>query len=46
MSWFDGLLYPIMVAVAWIMVQFHSLLDWLGLDPRAVRRGVCRSSAS
>ncbi|WP_282948584.1 membrane protein insertase YidC [Cellulomonas endometrii] len=33
MSWFDGLLYPIMVAVAWIMVQFHSLLDWLGLDP-------------
>jgi YidC/Oxa1 family membrane protein insertase len=33
MSWFDGLLYPIMVAVAWIMVQFHSLFDWLGLDP-------------
>ncbi|WP_147795079.1 membrane protein insertase YidC [Cellulomonas sp. Y8] len=33
MSWFDGLLYPIMVAVAWIMVQFHSLLTWLGLDP-------------
>lgn len=33
MSWFDGLLYPIMVAVAWIMVQFHSLFDLLGLDP-------------
>jgi len=33
MSWFDGLLYPIMVAVAWIMVQFHSFLSWLGLDP-------------
>ncbi|MGW6129032.1 membrane protein insertase YidC [Cellulomonas sp. NPDC055163] len=33
MSWFDGLLYPIMVAVAWIMVQFHSLLTNLGLDP-------------
>ncbi|GHS85719.1 hypothetical protein AGMMS50218_03910 [Actinomycetota bacterium] len=33
MSWFDGLLYPIMVAVAWIMVQFHSLLSFLGLDP-------------
>lgn len=33
MSWFDGLLYPIMVVVAWIMVQFHALFDWLGLDP-------------
>jgi YidC/Oxa1 family membrane protein insertase len=33
MSWFDGVLYPIMVAVAWIMVQFHSLFDLLGLDP-------------
>lgn len=33
MSWFDGLLYPIMVVVAWIMVQFHTLFDWLGLDP-------------
>ncbi|MBB2925219.1 membrane protein insertase YidC [Cellulomonas cellasea] len=32
MSWFDGLLYPIMVAVAWIMVQFHSLLTKAGLD--------------
>ncbi len=33
MSWFDGVLYPIMVAVAWIMVQFHSLFEWIGLDP-------------
>ena len=33
MSWFDGLLWPIMVAVAWIMVQFHTFLDWIGLDP-------------
>jgi YidC/Oxa1 family membrane protein insertase len=33
MSWFDGLLYPIMVAVAWIMVQFHTLLTAIGLDP-------------
>ncbi|RMI14470.1 membrane protein insertase YidC [Cellulomonas triticagri] len=33
MAWFDTLLYPIMVAVAWIMVQFHSLFDFLGLDP-------------
>jgi YidC/Oxa1 family membrane protein insertase len=33
MSWFDGLLKPLMVAVAWIMVQFHSLFDAIGLDP-------------
>jgi YidC/Oxa1 family membrane protein insertase len=33
MSWFDGLLYPIMVAVAWIMVQFHTLLSAIGFDP-------------
>lgn len=33
MNWFDGLLFPIMVAVAWIMVQFHKLFDWIGLDP-------------
>ncbi|MGV8979224.1 MAG: membrane protein insertase YidC [Cellulomonas sp.] len=33
MGWFDGLLYPIMVAVAWIMVQFHTLLSHVGLDP-------------
>ncbi|WP_309134213.1 membrane protein insertase YidC [Cellulomonas sp.] len=33
MDWMDGLLFPIMVAVAWIMVQFHDLLTTLGLDP-------------
>ena len=33
MGWFDGLLQPIMVAVAWIMVQFHSLLTSIGMDP-------------
>jgi YidC/Oxa1 family membrane protein insertase len=33
MNWFDGLLYPIMVVVAWIMVRFHDLFTWLGLDP-------------
>lgn len=33
MHWMDGLLYPIMVAVAWIMVQFHDLLTAVGLDP-------------
>jgi len=33
MSWFDGLLKPIMVVVAAIMVWFHSLLSNLGLDP-------------
>ena len=32
MGWFDGLLNPIMVAVAWIMVQFHSLLTAIGMD--------------
>ncbi|MFI2754981.1 membrane protein insertase YidC [Cellulomonas sp. P22] len=32
MSWFDGLLWPIMVVVAWIMVRFHELLTWLGLE--------------
>lgn len=32
MSWFDGLLWPIMVAVAWIMVQFHKLFTALGLQ--------------
>jgi len=25
MNWFDGLLWPLKVAVAWIMVQFHNL---------------------
>ncbi|WP_082494848.1 membrane protein insertase YidC [Cellulomonas sp. Leaf334] len=33
MDWFDGLLKPIMVVVAWIMVQFHSLFEAIGLDP-------------
>ncbi|GEL96134.1 membrane protein insertase YidC [Cellulomonas composti] len=33
MSWFDGLLQPIMVVVAWIMVQFHSLFFAIGMDP-------------
>ncbi len=33
MNWFDGLLYPIMVVVAWILVQFHRLFSWIGLDP-------------
>ncbi len=33
MSWFDGLLYPIKVVVAWIMVNFHTALSALGLDP-------------
>lgn len=33
MSWFDGLLYPIMVVVAWIMFAFHKALEFLGLDP-------------
>ncbi|NUU19013.1 membrane protein insertase YidC [Cellulomonas humilata] len=35
MSWFDGLLKPIMVVVAWIMVQFHALLQAIGLDPES-----------
>ncbi len=33
MSWFDSMLWPIMVAVAWIMTTFHSLFDAIGLDP-------------
>lgn len=32
MSWFDGLLWPIMLVVAWIMVQFHKLFTAMGLD--------------
>ncbi|GAA3816789.1 membrane protein insertase YidC [Cellulomonas soli] len=31
MSWFDGLLWPIMLVVAWIMVQFHKLFTAMGL---------------
>ena len=33
MDWFDGLLKPIMVVVAWIMVKFHALFSAIGLDP-------------
>ncbi|MBD7918742.1 membrane protein insertase YidC [Cellulomonas sp. Sa3CUA2] len=33
MDWMDGLLFPLMVVVAWIMVRFHELLTWIGLDP-------------
>ncbi|WP_182112550.1 membrane protein insertase YidC [Actinotalea sp. JY-7885] len=29
----DNILWPLKVAVAWIMVQFHSLLTAAGLDP-------------
>ncbi|MCC2333911.1 membrane protein insertase YidC [Cellulomonas wangsupingiae] len=33
MDWMDGLLFPLMVVVAWIMVRFHEALTWIGLDP-------------
>lgn len=33
MNWFDSLLWPIMVAVAWIMTTFHKLFEVVGLDP-------------
>ncbi|GIG30571.1 membrane protein insertase YidC [Cellulomonas marina] len=32
MDWFDALLWPIMLAVAWTMVQFHTLFTALGLS--------------
>jgi YidC/Oxa1 family membrane protein insertase len=32
MSWYDTLLHPIMVVVAWIMVGVHDLLTAVGLD--------------
>ncbi|MPV37932.1 membrane protein insertase YidC [Georgenia subflava] len=32
MDWFDTILYPIMVAVAWIMVRVHELLVLLGMS--------------
>jgi YidC/Oxa1 family membrane protein insertase len=32
MDWFDTILYPIMVAVAWIMVRVHDLLVWTGMS--------------
>ncbi len=31
MDWFDGLLWPLKVAVAWIMVRAHDVLTWLGM---------------
>lgn len=33
MAWFDTILFPIKVVVAWIMVGFHAFFSWLGLDP-------------
>lgn len=33
MDWFDGILYPLMVAVAWIMVRAHDVLTFLGMSP-------------
>ncbi|WP_029291091.1 membrane protein insertase YidC [Cellulomonas sp. HZM] len=33
MGWFDSLLHPIMVVVAWIMVMWHKLWTGVGLDP-------------
>jgi YidC/Oxa1 family membrane protein insertase len=32
MSWFDTILFPLKVAVAWIMVGFHSMLTSLGMS--------------
>ncbi|MCL2454158.1 MAG: membrane protein insertase YidC [Micrococcales bacterium] len=33
MDWFDGVLWPIMLVVAWVMVRLYELFVWLGLDP-------------
>lgn len=33
MDWFDSILWPLKVAVAWIMVQFHTLFTSLGMAP-------------
>lgn len=33
MDWFDGLLWPLKIAVAWIMVRAHDVLTFAGLDP-------------
>ena len=33
MGWFDSLLHPIMVVVAWIMVMWHKVWTGIGLDP-------------
>ncbi|ACQ82460.1 60 kDa inner membrane insertion protein [Beutenbergia cavernae DSM 12333] len=35
MDWFDNILYPLMVAVAWIMVRAHEALVFLGLESTA-----------
>ncbi|WP_199424729.1 membrane protein insertase YidC [Actinotalea solisilvae] len=35
MTFPDNILWPLKVAVAWIMVQFHSLLTAAGLDPES-----------
>nr|KEP23712.1 preprotein translocase subunit YidC [Georgenia sp. SUBG003] len=32
MDWFDTILWPIMVGVAWIMVRVHDALVWLGMS--------------
>src|SRR5699024_12622990 len=33
MGFFDTVLWPLKVAVAWIMVQAHDALTFLGMDP-------------
>ncbi|WP_350339635.1 membrane protein insertase YidC [Actinotalea lenta] len=33
MDWFDRILWPIKIVVAWILVGFHAFFDWLGLPP-------------
>jgi len=33
MGWFDSLLHPIMVVVAWLMVMWHKVWTAVGLDP-------------
>ncbi|GAB3046122.1 membrane protein insertase YidC [Sediminivirga luteola] len=33
MDWIDTILTPIKWVVAWILVLFHQLFEWLGMDP-------------
>src|SRR6478735_4215319 len=33
MGWFDSLLHPIMLVVAWLMVMWHKVWTGIGLDP-------------
>ncbi|UFU03033.1 membrane protein insertase YidC [Ruania suaedae] len=33
MDFFDTVLWPLMIAVAWIMVRAHDVLTFIGLDP-------------